>query len=212
MLKRLRQASISQENSVSGNSRQNTMTSPREAAKNTPIVVAASQSPTTKPILGQTGRGPSLLGLLAAKRLTRNLRNKYHRSGSVYGSSRYSNSIHIQKEPSYRMEPKRKFNPEEVEKIIQSVIDQRMSGFKYHPKFCSNMCKILSDELKDNVKKLRYDRYKIVAVVHIGERKDQSTIVASRCAWDSKLDEYATYSMETPTLFCTASVYGIYCE
>ncbi|KAL4237013.1 hypothetical protein ACF0H5_005397 [Mactra antiquata] len=211
MLKRLRQASISQEGPAPPNARQNTNASLKDT-KNAPVAATTQQSPTTKPILGQAGRGPSLLGLLAAKRLTRNLRNKYHRSGSVFGSSRYSNSIQLQKEPSYRMEPKRKFKPEEVEKVIQSIVDQRMQGFKYHPKFCPNMCKILTDELKDGVKKLRYDRYKIVAVVHIGERKDQSALVASRCAWDNKLDDYACYSMETPTLFCTASVFGIYCE
>lgn len=208
MLKRLREASISQESSTSGN-RQMTVTSPRESKNPTPSPHQHGQ--TTKPVLGQTGRGPSLLGLLAAKRFTRNLRNKY-RAGSMYGSSRHSNSIQVQREPTYRMEPKHKFNPEEVEDVIKAVLDQRMKGFKYHPKFCANMCKLLSDELKDGVKKLKYDRYKVVAIVHIGERKDQSTVVASRCAWDKNLDNYATYTLETPTLFCTASVFGIYTE
>ena len=210
MLKRLREASISQESATSS-SKQITVTSPRESKNPTPLP-PQQHAQTTKPVLGQTGRGPSLLGLLAAKRFTRNLKNKYHRSGSIYGSSRYSNSIHVQREPTYRMEPKHKFNPEEAEGVLKSIIDQRMKGFKYHPKFCSNMCKLLSDEIKDGVKKLKYDRYKIVAVVHIGERKDQSTIVASRCAWDKKLDDFATYTLETPSLFCTASVFGIYNE
>ncbi|XP_045160262.1 dynein light chain Tctex-type 5-like [Mercenaria mercenaria] len=209
MLKRLREASISQESSTSS-ARQITVTSPRESKNPTPLPQQHPQ--TTKPVLGQTGRGPSLLGLLAAKRFTRNLRNKYHRSGSLYGSSRHSTSIQVQREPTYRMEPKNKFNPEEAGNVIKSIIDQRMKGFKYHPKFCSNMCKLLSDEIKDGIKKLKYDRYKIVAVVHIGERKDQSTVVASRCAWDKKLDNFATYTFETPSLFCTASVFGIYNE
>lgn len=110
------------------------------------------------------------------------------------------------------MEPKNKFNADEVENVIKNIVDERMKGFKYHPKFCSNMCKLLSDEIKDGVKKLKYDRYKIVAVVHIGERRDQSAFVASRCAWDKNLDDFGTYTMENGTLFCTASVFGIYNE
>lgn len=217
MLKRLRESSISQESTTPA-SRQSTVTSPRDKAAPSSLPSQQQQqtqqqpTQTAKPMLGQVGRGPSLLGLLAAKRFTRNLRNKYGRTNSLFGSSRHSTSIQIQREPTYRMEPQKKFSADEVEDIIRQVIDDRMKGFKYHPKFCSNMCKLLSDELKDNVKKLKYDRYKIVAVVHIGEKKDQSTFVASRCAWDKHLDDYATYTMDTATLFCTASVFGLYTE
>lgn len=212
MLKRLRQASISQENAQSG-SRNDSMTSSHEVKSPAPSAVQQhTPTQTAKPMLGQTGRGPSFLGLLAAKRFTRNLRNRYGRSSSVYGSSRHSTSFHIQQEPTYRMEPKTKFNSNDVEDVIKSIVDDRMKGFKYHPKFCSNMCKLLSDEIKDGVKKLKFDRYKIVAVVHIGEKKDQSTFVASRCAWDKNADDFATYTLETGTLFCTASVFGLYNE
>ena len=210
MLKRLRQASIGQEST--GSTRQNTVTSPNESVNGHTPTPAPAPTQTSKPVLGQTGRGPSLLGLLAAKRFTRNLRNKYGRSSSLYGSSRHSTSLQIQKEPSYRMEPKTRFKSDEVEHIIKHIVDDRMQGFKYHPKFCSNMCKLLSDEIKDGIKKLKYDRYKIVAVVHIGEKRDQSTVVASRCAWDKSCDDFATYTMETGTLFCTASVFGVYNE
>ncbi|WAR22919.1 TC1DB-like protein [Mya arenaria] len=117
-----------------------------------------------------------------------------------------------QKEPSYRMEPTKKFNADEAFNALKSVVDKRMEGFRYHPKFCSNMTKMLSDEIKDEVKKLKFDRYKIVAVVHISEKRGQSMMVASRCAWDKNVDEFATYTMETPTLFCSASVFGIYNE
>ncbi|XP_052777273.1 dynein light chain Tctex-type 5-B-like [Mya arenaria] len=210
LLNRMRQASISQESTTSAGRQSTTVTSPRESVK----LSATTQAPTqtTKPMLGQTGRGPSILGLLAAKRFTRNMKSKYGRTGSIYGSSRYSTQINIQKEPSYRMEPTKKFNADEAFNALKSVVDKRMEGFRYHPKFCSNMTKMLSDEIKDEVKKLKFDRYKIVAVVHISEKRGQSMMVASRCAWDKNVDEFATYTMETPTLFCSASVFGIYNE
>lgn len=204
MMKRLRQAS--QANIDTTNGRQDSNLSPRDSKNN-------MSSPTNqKPMLGQIGKGPSLIGLLAAKRFTRKMQSKYGRSNSMYASSKNSNSVTLQREPTYRMEPQRKFDTEKVEGIIRDIVESRMSGLKYHPKFCPNMCKIISDDIKDSVKKLRFDRYKIVALVHIGEKKDQSTVVASRCAWDQAVDSYATYAMTNATLFCTASVYGIYNE
>jgi len=208
LMNRLRQASMSQESTASGE--RPAVTSPRD---NKPSATPPTGTQTTKPMLGQTGRGPSLLGLLAAKRFTRNMKNKYGgKGGSVFGSSRYSASLNIQKEPSYRMEPKKKFNANEAYNVVKDIVDKRMEGLKYHPKFSSNMTKILSDEIKDRVKKLGFERYKIVAVVHIGEKRGQSIMVAARCAWDREHDEFATYTLETPTLYCSASVYGIFTE
>ena len=182
-------------------SRENTQTSKKGPQQS---------QPAPKMIFGQGGKGPSLLGLMAAKRFTRRLGTKYGRAGSMM-SSRYSNSF-FQKEPSYRMEPHRRFNDEKVEEVIQEVVDSRMKDFKYHPKFCANLSKALGDEIKEKVKRLNFDRYKIVVVVNIGEKSSQSAVISSRCSWDQKLDNYATYTMETPTLFCTTIVYGIYTE
>ena len=185
-------------------SRQNTTLSSKDSQKSSPIQSKLS--------LAHSGRGPSLLGLLAAKRLTRNLTNKYGRTNSTYESSRYSTSPNIQREPSYRMEPQRKFNGDTVEKVIKEVVDDRLKTMKYHAKLCANLTKLMSEEIKDRVKRLRFDRYKIIVVIHIGEKKGQYMIVSSRCAWDNKLDNFASYSMENETLFCTASVFGVYNE
>ena len=215
MMKKLLQASQNVETSSSKDERMSTITPIREISReNTQTSRKGNQQAqtTAKSLFGGSGKGPSLLGLLAAKRFTRKLGNKYGRQGSMYGSSRYSNSYNFPKEPSYRMEPHRKFNSDKVEEIIQEVVDTRMKDFTYHPKFCANMCKSLTEEIKEKVKRLRFDRYKIVTVVHIGEKSNQSAVISSRCTWDQNLDDYATYTMETPTLFCTTCVYGIYTE
>ena len=210
MMKRLLQAS--QNTEVASIREEKTPTPSEISRENTQTSKKGSQQsqPTSKMLFGQSGKGPSLLGLMAARRLTRRLGNKYGRTGSMM-SSRYSNS-YFQKEPSYRMEPHRKFNADKVEDVIQEVVDSRMKDFKYHPKFCANLSKALGDEIKEKVKRLNFDRYKIVAVVTIGEKSSQSAVISSRCSWDVKLDNYATYTMETPTLFCSTIVYGIYTE
>lgn len=75
-----------------------------------------------------------------------------------------------------------------------------------------NFSQVLSDEIKERCKGLNYERYKLVVSVVLGERRDQGIMISSRAAWDSKLDSYATYTFQNKSLFCTASVYGVYAE
>ncbi|KAK3599871.1 hypothetical protein CHS0354_022442 [Potamilus streckersoni] len=164
-----------------------------------------------KPSLAQVGKGPSLIGLLASKRFAKKLTSRFlsGRTGSMNDSSRISS---IQKEPSYRLEPQQKFNMEKAQVVVKEVLEGRLEGFRYHSKFCANMSKTLSDEIKDRIKKLHFDRYKIVVMTHIGENKGESLLITSRCVWDANLDGYATYTYSTSTFFCTATVYCLYNE
>lgn len=57
--------------------------------------------------------GPSLIGLLASKRLAKKLTSRF-RHGSTWGMQRNSQAVQIQKEPTYRMEPHNKFHPGKV--------------------------------------------------------------------------------------------------
>ncbi|ESO94498.1 hypothetical protein LOTGIDRAFT_118384 [Lottia gigantea] len=120
--------------------------------------------------------------------------------------------MNIPKEPTYRMEPHRKFDPCKVEEIVKEVLEDRLQTFKYNPKFSANFSKIISDEIKDKVKMLNFDRYKIVANVVIGQKRDVCVLVTSRCAWDDKLDNYVSYTFQNQHIFCTANVFGIYSE
>nr|KAG5705835.1 hypothetical protein BaRGS_030725 [Batillaria attramentaria] len=75
-------------------------------------------------------------------------------------------------EPTYRMEPGgRRFYAPEVHQIIKDTLENHLDGFQFNPKFTQTMTKVLSDELKDRVKQLAFDRYKIVTTVVMGERR-----------------------------------------
>ncbi|XP_070196136.1 dynein light chain Tctex-type protein 2B-like isoform X2 [Littorina saxatilis] len=153
--------------------------------------------------------GPSLIGLLASKRLAKKFASRFHsrRFGRLSGQG-----IPIQKEPSYRMQPHNKFQAEKVEVVIRTQLEDKLGKFRYSPKICANMTKILADDIKAKVKALNFDRYKLVCHVVIGQKKDQAVMTCSRCAWDDKLDNYASYTFQNAHIFCTASVFGIYTE
>ncbi|XP_050402970.1 dynein light chain Tctex-type protein 2B [Patella vulgata] len=156
------------------------------------------------PRVSTVTRGPSLVGLLASKRFAKKMGQRF--------KDRRGTRLNIPKEPTYRMEPHRKFDPKKAEAVIIEVLNDRLKNFKYNPKFCANFSKIISDEIKDKIKILGFDRYKIVANVIIGQKKDVAVLVTSRCAWDEKLDNYVTYTFENEHIFCTACVYGVYSE
>ncbi|XP_046550242.1 dynein light chain Tctex-type 5-like [Haliotis rubra] len=140
-------------------------------------------------------------GFLAAR--------KFKKMGKTEGSP---SQAQVNYEPTYRMEPKVKFTVFTVHSMLKEILDERLNGFSYNPKFCVTMTQVLTDEIKDRMKQMSWDRYKLVVVVMLGERKDQDVMVTSRCAWDPKVDSFATYTFTNKTLFCTASAYGIYTE
>ncbi|KAJ8306079.1 hypothetical protein KUTeg_016624 [Tegillarca granosa] len=151
-------------------------------------------------------QGPSLLGMLASRRFAKKMGKKFHTRTSSQMTSQ------VQQEPTYKMSPDCKFDPIKVEKIIEKVLNGRLGGMRYSPKFSCNMMKVVSDEIKDKVKELKFERYKIVCVLVLGEPRDQCAIVSSRCAWDQKLDNFATYTFQSSQLWCNATVYGLYKE
>ena len=67
-------------------------------------------------------------------------------------------------------------------------------------------------QIKTQVKALKYDSYKIVVQAVIGEVKGQGVRVASKCLWDVSNDNYASYTYQNESLFCTGIVFGIYFE
>ncbi|KAL8603554.1 hypothetical protein ACOMHN_052783 [Nucella lapillus] len=174
----------------------------------------SAQPQPTAPLPRSTG--PTLFGLLASKRLAKRFASRFHRRRLGTMSSLMSSAAGlppvVNMEPTYRMEPQRKFRPTQVEKMLKAVMDEKMSKFHYSARICANMCKVLGDDIKDKVKQMNFDRYKIVSNVVIGQKKEQAVMMCSRCAWDDKLDNFASYTFQNEHIFCTATVFGIYME
>lgn len=155
--------------------------------------------------------GPSVMGILASKRLAKRLSKK-----AIVRREKEDKSTVIEpgveREPTYRMEPMHKFSPCIVEQLIKKTLEERLQGFSYHKKFCANMTKVLSDEIKEKVKALHFDRYRIICLVCICERNDQNLVMSSRCTWDARLDTFATHTYKNPNIHCTVTVYGVHQE
>jgi len=151
--------------------------------------------------------GASIFGILATRSLARSFvaRFRQRRADRLFNPN---------VQPTYQLSPiaSKKFNRTKVYEIVKSIVDSRMNTFRYNPEIAGVMMKILTSECKDAVKKLNFDRCKIVVHVTIGEIRGQSVQLVSRCAWDELNDDTVSYSMQNKTVFCNAMIFGVYCE
>lgn len=116
-----------------------------------------------------------------------------------------------QYENTYRMEPIKKFPHDATVKIVTETLEKHLKGEQYQPEFAGQMCLSLSEVIKQRVKELNVERYRIIVVVHIGQKRAEAR-VASRCLWHDKYDTSATGSFKNDSLFAVGIVYGIYYE
>ncbi len=55
-----------------------------------------------------------------------------------------------------------------MREVIHRVLNETLAGKMYDEEMVSQWCKEISDGVKDRVKELGYDRYKVGAVGHLG--------------------------------------------
>lgn len=80
----------------------------------------------------------------------------------------------------------------------------------YEPDEVPELCRSLADTVKEKVKTLGYDRYKLVVQVVIGELRGQGVKMTSKCFWDADTDSYAEEVFINDSLFCVVTVFGGY--
>ena len=156
--------------------------------------------------------------LFSTASLHEHLQKKRDSSSSVLAMAQGPNEQPIKKKPkriygnTYRLEPPTKFQSDKVKQMIESALESHLKDETYEHKSCKQLVLTLSEIIKNKVKELHYQNYKIVCVVTIGQLKEQGFRMASRCCWDPTWDNFATGSYKNKTLFAIGSVWGVYYE
>ncbi len=125
--------------------------------------------------------------------------------------SQAGNAI-LGKSASYRLEPRRRFFEPDVRGIIKNALEANLDGKVYDSEYCKTKAKYLSDLIKDRVKALNYERYKIISLVYLGQSKDQGLKISSLCLLDEEKDNFAEFRCCLGNIFAVGVVYGIYME
>eukprot|EP00798_Chlamydomonas_sp_ICE-L_P021090 gene21090-27977_t len=105
-----------------------------------------------------------------------------------------------------------RFQRHKVQAVLKQVLKERMEKQKYDPVKGAQIAKQLADDLREKVKGLGYDRYKLIFQVTIGQKIGQAMRIVSRCLWDTKNDNFASEYFENESLYCVCQVYGLYYE
>ncbi|XP_078521963.1 dynein light chain Tctex-type protein 2B [Lissotriton helveticus] len=125
--------------------------------------------------------------------------------GEVEGSSTtLDNTYSIR--PNYH----RKFKASTVKEIIRTMLKAELSNKLYDPTEVPDMTISLSENIKNKLKDMGYDRYKMVVQVVIGEQRGEGVKMAARCFWDADTDNYAQEVFMNDSLFCVAAAFGCF--
>lgn len=108
--------------------------------------------------------------------------------------------------------PNTKFQRHKVREVLVHMLKERLEGQQYDPVKSSQISKMLADDLREKVKALGYERFKLIVQVTLGEKKGQAMRLVSRCLWDTDTDNYATAYYENDSLYCVCQCYGLYIE
>lgn len=92
---------------------------------------------------------------------------------------------------------------------MKQLMENRLSDFVYNPKAGEKLSMRLTEEIKAHIKARKFNRYKIIVLVTLGGKENQSIKILSRCLW-GEFDNYATYKFDSPEFYCIATVYAMY--
>ncbi|MEW5299747.1 MAG: hypothetical protein WDW38_003137 [Sanguina aurantia] len=108
--------------------------------------------------------------------------------------------------------PTMRFERHKVQAVLKAVLKERLQNQKYDPVKGAQTAKQLADDLREKVKALGYDRYKLAIQVTVGQKIGQAMRIVTRCLWDTQTDNFASEYFENESLTCICQVYGLYYE
>ncbi|KAF7417643.1 hypothetical protein HZH68_000296 [Vespula germanica] len=113
---------------------------------------------------------------------------------------------------TYRLESFFPVKIEVVDKILQDVMSSTLQDIRYNPIICLEICKDMSQKVRDIIFKKSYDRYKYTVVMTIIQKLGQHMEINMACLWDLQRDNYSTYVVETSEFIALGLVIFTYYE
>jgi len=115
-------------------------------------------------------------------------------------------------ENTFRLNPYKPFNHENVKRVLEITLEELLSKVKYKADTSNDVAMKVAERVRARVLGFRYDRYKIIVLVHFGPLYRQGIHVGMKCLWDPLRDSYVSHTYKNTYIYCNCSVYGIYFE
>lgn len=101
------------------------------------------------------------------------------------------------------------FHTHKIKKIMDEILEEKLSTQSYDPTICRELCSSLSEDIKSRVKNLGMERFRLICSVSIGSISGQGILIASRFLWNECKDNFSTSSYQNSSLFAVAIVFGV---
>ncbi|KAJ8722853.1 hypothetical protein PYW07_004033 [Mythimna separata] len=113
---------------------------------------------------------------------------------------------------TYQLEPRVKFHVANVTKAINSVLDAFYTDFKYTSAESPVRTMLIADHVMRAVKAMKFDRFRIICVVTLVQRRAQSYNNAVGFLWDHEFDSVVDVHREEHTALIQVTVFGVYLD
>ncbi|OCT82928.1 dynein light chain Tctex-type 5-A-like [Xenopus laevis] len=110
------------------------------------------------------------------------------------------------------LQPRRMISAEEVSMVIKSVLEKQLQDAEYDASGSHQRALELAQLVKEAVKALGYERYKLVCYIVLGPVSQGDLCCCSRSVWNPTSDTYAEYVFRNQSIFALCVVYAGYCE
>ncbi|NXK81536.1 TC1D2 protein, partial [Amazona guildingii] len=111
---------------------------------------------------------------------------------------------------SLRASVQHRFKSSTVKECIRAILKEKLANVQYISNDMPQLTMSLSETIKDRLKEVGFDRYKMVVQVVIGEQRGEGVNMAARCFWDADNDSCAHDVFMNDSLFCVAAAFGCF--
>ncbi|CAB3234556.1 unnamed protein product [Arctia plantaginis] len=113
---------------------------------------------------------------------------------------------------TYQLDPLKRFHPPSVIKAAGELLDELFTDHKYHPQESPTVALRIAGELMKAVKAMAFNRYRIISVVTIAQKRAQSYNNAISFLWDHERDGSINVNRDTSTAFIQVTVFAVYLD
>lgn len=118
-------------------------------------------------------------------------------------------------QPTYRLEPQRPISLETIEKTLERTMRMALTNQAvetYSSSRANRFCQSLSREIMLNFRAQDFDRFRVICVVSMVEKNNQSMQLKMGFVWDSEWDQWTYHMIEMKTFFLEAYIFCVYFE
>ncbi|XP_049835051.1 translation initiation factor IF-2-like [Schistocerca gregaria] len=141
----------------------------------------------------------------------------FQRSGSFISFRRSSLGFDKMKamyENSYVLDPKKPFSSDRVSLMLHDLLEGEEMSYpeRYDPESARKLAHDVAALLRAGVRDLAFDRYRLVCLCEVVDKRGQTAAHGMRFLWDAERDNFACYTIEKNYYYMIVTVFGIYTD